>query len=346
MDIVVQRAKRPSSNSSTEAKKKRKVTGVNSKLYKPFRQPLRSLNMPKALIPIFEEHDPKPGYLRIWPDDGEDVPLVASKFGDVPKGSVLAYQQPLPKIMPDPNAAHAPEFVLPVLPCPSIVLSERQQLFYESLSISREQSIEYEVLTREQSSSRDWHRLRKNRLTASNFKSVCSRRSDHESLSARFLKGKTVQTAAMKYGIQHEDDAAQFYVSQFGRKVYRVGLVVNPSLRHLGCSPDRRVYDPSEGQPWGLLEIKCSMAELLSNLKYLKFNETTGTYSLKKTHGYYFQVMGILGLTGCTWIDFFVYCRQEFHCQRIYFDNDLFNEMLEKLNLFYFNFHLPTTVKT
>jgi len=33
-----------------------------------------------------------------------------------------------------------------------------------------------------------------------------------------------VQTAAMRYGIQHEDEAANQYADQFGRMVYPVGL--------------------------------------------------------------------------------------------------------------------------
>jgi len=58
--------------------------------------------------------------------------------------------------------------------------------------------------------------------------------------------------------------------------VYSVGLVINPSVPHLACSPDRRVYDTTEEDPWGLLEIKSSMAEL----NYPKFHEQNGKYSL------------------------------------------------------------------
>ena len=99
----------------------------------------------------------------------------------------------------------------------------------------------------------------------------------------------------MKYGLEHENEVAQFYAQNLGRSVFKVGFVINPRVPHLGRSPDRRVYGPSDSLPWGLFEIKCSMAEELKDIKYLKKNPTTGVHSLKKSHQYYFQVMGCVG---------------------------------------------------
>ena len=64
---------------------------------------------------------------------------------------------------------------------------------------------------------RAWHRLRKYCLTASNFKVFCLRRKVLESLPAHLLRGKLVQTAAMRYGMQHEDEAANCYAIWKGR---------------------------------------------------------------------------------------------------------------------------------
>ena len=217
-----------------------------------------------------------------------------------------------------------PNFDLPDLGFPPTVLTEKKLLHFNSLAVSLDQALEYERITRDQSMSRDWHRLRNYRLTASNFKVICSRRKDHDSHSARLLRRKVVQTAAMRYGNQHEDEAANQYADQFGRAVYPVGFVINPFLPHLGCSPDRKVNDPSENEPWGLLEIKCSPSDYLSDLNYLKHNGRTGTYSLQKTHAYYYQIMGCVGLTGSAWGDLFVFCRSEFDCERIYFDATFF----------------------
>lgn len=338
MDIKIEKIKAPSKLPGNKMKKRR-VSGVNSTIYKPFQDPLSSLDLPKALTPLLSDLDPTPGYLRIWPDEDEDIPLSVCKFGVVPKGSVLAYQQPLVTVIATDYSA--PWFDFPVLHYPATVLTERQQVFFQSFAITPEQSEQFEKQTRDQSSCNDWHRLRKNRLTATTFKRVCSRKKDFVNLSEQLVKTKFYQSTSMKYGVEHEDEAAQYYSEQSRNTCYKVGFIINPSLSHLGCSPDRRVHDPTENSAWGLLEIKCSMADRLSNLKYLKFNARTAKYSLRQSHQYYYQVMACLGLTGCTWGDFFVFCKQEFHLERIYFDTDIFSEMLEKVNMFYFNYHLP-----
>ena len=91
---------------------------------------------------------------------------------------------------------------------------------------------------------------------------------------------KTIQTAAMKYGIDNEENAATSYADITRLNVYPCAIIVNPSCPHLACSPDRRVYDPSEANPWGTLEIKCSLADSVVELPYLK--EVNGALKLKK----------------------------------------------------------------
>ena len=92
MDVVIQKAENPS-HQPTQVKKKRRVSGVSCTVYKPFEEHVASLNLPSTLSPLFEELDPKARFLRIWPDKDEDIPLVETKFGLVPRGSVFSYQQ-------------------------------------------------------------------------------------------------------------------------------------------------------------------------------------------------------------------------------------------------------------
>ncbi|KAK2556425.1 hypothetical protein P5673_021662 [Acropora cervicornis] len=61
-----------------------------------------------------------------------------------------------------------------------------------------------------------------------------------------------------------------------GYKFFYEDYIHDVEVPHLACSPDRRVYDTTEEDPWGLLEIKSSVAEL----NYPKFHEQNGKYSL------------------------------------------------------------------
>lgn len=82
------------------------------------------------------------------------------------------------------------------------------------------------------------------------------------------LKKKTVQTAAMKYGLEHESEAAQSYVNTRFVNVYRTGFVINPGCPFLGASPDFLVYDPTRNEVFGLLEIKCPQCESCRDAKF------------------------------------------------------------------------------
>ena len=76
-----------------------------------------------------------------------------------------------------------------------------------------------------------------------------------------------------------EEQAASAYADSGDCNVL---LVINPSSPHphLAALPDRRVYDPSENNPWGLLEIKCPVKESISDLPYLKY--VNGVLNLQK----------------------------------------------------------------
>lgn len=155
---------------------------MRSTIYKPFPQPLNSIHLPKILAEQFSEVDPEPGFLRIWPDEGEDQVVVDSAFGEVPKGCVISYQNPHHVKV---DTTLIPTLNLPKLDYLPIVLGEKEHLFYSAIGITNSQSLMFEQETRMQSSPKKWHELRKFRLTASNFKNICSRKKDFESLSMR-----------------------------------------------------------------------------------------------------------------------------------------------------------------
>ncbi|XP_056147981.1 uncharacterized protein LOC130122929 [Lampris incognitus] len=197
-----------------------------------------------------------------------------------------------------------------------------------------------DVETRGQSTSKTWHRVRTQRLSSSDYKSIVSRVADFETLAARMQRPKrTVQTQAMMRGIELEPIAAIQYEEVTGHSVSTCGFSINPNAPHLGASPDRKVVDDS-GQLQGLLEIKCPDVDSFVECKYLSLRPD-GSFALKHSHGYYNQMMGQMGITGMMWCDFFMKCQDDYHLERIYFDAEEWENMKTKLDLFFFEYFLP-----
>lgn len=120
-----------------------------------------------------------------------------------------------------------------------------------------------ENLTKNQSKSKEWFRLRAGRVTASVFKSVCrtSLLSPSISLLKRIcysdVKGSS---EAMRYGIHNEATARIFYGRHMAEKhrlfkVVQCGLYINNKFPHLGASPDGITSCKCCGN--GVVEIKC-----------------------------------------------------------------------------------------
>lgn len=222
-------------------------------------------------------------------------------------------------------------------------LEPELEALYDEILCTKTESDSYELATRTQSRCPDWKRLRQNRLTASRFKQISSRQKNHILLAKQLISGKTVQTAAIAWGLELEPKAAEVYAQTENVNVYTIGLVINPSASHLACSPDRLVYDPTapDNQKWGLMEIKCPHKTSYKDCEYLKNKSNSNEYTLKKSHEYYYQITGQLGLTGFTWCDFMVFCIDDFIIERISFDQSLFNVMKEKLEKFYIKLVFP-----
>lgn len=267
-------------------------------------------------------------------------------FGTVPAHSILAQQNPIKEQAEDIIFDHD----APAFPCMfssrlnssyNTILNKAEQDIVAALKYDVDTCVDIEEKTRNQTNHL-WKSARRHRLTASNFHRVVVRKAKEESLAAELLKIKGIQTKAMKDGLEKEPVAARKYAELTGYNVLRTGVVINPTAPHLAASPDRKVYDAGAAQPFGLLEIKCPSSESYTDCKYLR---QTGTgYSLKTGHAYYYQVMGQMALTGLPWCDFFVMCEKDFHMERIKFDENLWNVMKEKLDVFFFRHFLPAII--
>lgn len=98
-------------------------------------------------------------------------------------------------------------------------------------------------------------------------------------------------TAAMQWGIDHEDDARTAYEAHTGEVVDLAGFILHPSIPWLGASPDGLVGDD------GLVEIKCP-------------NTTTHLRRIAARivpHEYRPQMLVQMLCTGRKWCDFVDY---------------------------------------
>lgn len=107
---------------------------------------------------------------------------------------------------------------------------------------------------------------RSKRLTASNFGKVIKRkRPPTESFGRDMFAPKDLsKVSSLRHGRQQELIARSLYSRKMQKMckqfiVFYAGLVVNPSFPYLGASPDGKVYNPTEKDLFGLLEIKKSL---------------------------------------------------------------------------------------
>ena len=135
----------------------------------------------------------------------DNVETVTCKFGQVPKGCVLSYQQ---KMDDDCIINVFDETSFPELPCLNCmtnsynhVLSEDKLVVFESLQLSTSEIAKFEEQTRLQSQTPLWYKIRKHRLTASNIGEIYKRRKDGKTLVDRLKSTRHVTTAEMRQGL-------------------------------------------------------------------------------------------------------------------------------------------------
>lgn len=139
----------------------------------------------------------------------------------------------------------------------------KQQQVIDSLRVSASEAKEIEKNSRRQAESETWFRARKFRLTSSKFGLVVKRVTpwSKKSVSSNFADRNLDRNPAVKWGRTHEATAVRIYkktMKKRGRDVVVMdcGIVI-PAEYWLATSPDRRVFDPCERDPHGIIEVKC-----------------------------------------------------------------------------------------
>ena len=187
---------------------------IKSNLYSPLP------SYPVLHQEVFSGLAPEPLMVSLLPPGGQlsQLRYCASRFSNVPKGSILSYQQKYSQKYVI-NDSICPDF--PQLPLESsieniennlaICLERAKLSALTSLQINRETAIEIEKGMTTQAATSMWHAIRSNRKTVSKVGIVAKRLSKFDALTNQLSKGRHIQTAAIKRGITMEAPAAMIY---------------------------------------------------------------------------------------------------------------------------------------
>ena len=186
----------------------------------------------------FNSLQPKPLFATLVPSEQDlrSVSFVPSKFGNVPKGCLISYQQKMSSdyVINDFTGTAFPELPLESAKDRfennvSVCLEANQQALFDSLSVTSEISLKVQEQTITQSSSESWHLLRKKQITASKFGTVARQVSNFETLVNQLNPTRFVQTPAMKRGVELEPHVATIYANvakNGGVTVFPSGLII------------------------------------------------------------------------------------------------------------------------
>ena len=176
----------------------------------------------------------------------------------------------------------------------------------------------------------EWYEARRGRITASMVGAILgdspwtSPNGALRDMVADMNGGNQKDGPAMRYGREHEDEAAAVYAFLYGegQEISETGFWADEwEGVPVGASPDRLVGEE------GLVEIKCPYS--------LREDESPEFKSIHDQPHYWHQVQMQLAITGRKWCDFFQWTRQSHRCERVYPDPDWQIEIMKELESFY-----------
>lgn len=130
-----------------------------------------------------------------------------------------------------------------------------------------------------------------------------------DSLFKEYLSVTNIETKAMRWGTEQEENARRLYSRIKGFEVTERGSVEHPAIDFFASSPDGWIADDGTGQS-GCLEIKCPNQDT-----YMRYRaEVCDNETLKKVKPeYYWQCQSHMMCTGASWCDFVAYCPWQIH---------------------------------
>lgn len=223
-----------------------------------------------------------------------------------------------------------------------------------------EQIDKIEEATRGQSENPEWFLHRKGRITASIFPSVKHFRFTEcqENYISKQIMGKSIRitTPSMSFGTINEPIARHQYFQRYKQfhkqaDISLCGLFIDPNFPYLGASPDALVKCKCCGK--GLLEIKCSFVHqnkdpkeaCMDNHYHVALDENENVH-LKIDSPWYVQIQGQLGVCHRKWCDFVFFTKKGFIVDRIYFDEELYRNIVVKAGKFFEKYILPSLLSS
>ena len=175
------------------------------------------------------------------------------------------------------------------------------------------------------------------------FGLIRDRKKHHENLLKNLLHPKPFTSRYTNHGLKYEPIALERYQKYMLSnhrpvQVLKSGLVISLDSPYSGAPPDGKVIDPGCSERFGLSEVKCPETKYLvtpldacSDSSFV-LEQCNGKPKLKRSHKYYAQVQGLMGVTGARWCDFVVYTSKGMSIERIPFDVQFWNNLKQTLN--------------
>ena len=232
--------------------------------------------------------------------------------------------------------------------------------YQANVYVAASKSLELESATRNQGAAEEialnlWMAERRKRITASSCGQIAKRRSTTKvaNLVKTLLYTSFRGNTATQWGHEQEPETQRIYLLQKRSvspdiSICKSGFVIHPVHHWLGASPDGLVNDPTSADPEGVVEYKnpysirmLALQDAASKGKDFCLVQKEGSFQLKRSHLYFYQIQGTMFCTGRKWCDFVLRTEVDLHIERINFDSDFWSAAMHRLRSFYFSAVLP-----
>ena len=119
------------------------------------------------------------------------------------------------------------------------------------------------------------------------------------------------------------------------------GLFLSAEFPFLGATPDGLVYIGLG--TLGLLEVRCpykhrnsTIVDACKDSGFCLALNDLGQPKLRRSHDYYYQIIGQLGITRAAYCDFVVWTLMDTHIERVFMDTKVWKNITEKLKTYYY----------